>query len=128
MKLLLDTCAFIWLGSDPEKLGARAREALDEASAEILLSDVTIWEISLKWQAGKLELPAPPRTWIEDQRSAWDLARAPLVLEHFYRSTELPLHHRDPFDRLLVSQGIVDGLTIVTPDAAVRAYPVPVIW
>jgi PIN domain nuclease of toxin-antitoxin system len=82
----------------------------------------------LKWQAGKLSLPGPPRSWIEEQRATWDLTRAPLELEHLYRSTELPSHHRDPFDRLLVAQSIVEGLTLVTPDPAIRAYPVSVLW
>jgi PIN domain nuclease of toxin-antitoxin system len=126
--LLLDTCTFIWLAGDPSQLGEGARRAMDASAAEIWLSDVTVWEVSLKWQAGKLSLPGPPRSWIEEQRATWDLTRAPLELEHLYRSTELPSHHRDPFDRLLVAQSIVEGLTLVTPDPAIRAYPVSVLW
>lgn len=128
MRLLLDTCAFIWMTSAPDSLGVRARTEIDDPAAELFLSDASVWEICLKWQAGKLGLPAPPRGWIEEQRKSWGVARVPLELDHFYRSTELPLHHRDPFDRLLVSQAIAEDLTIVTPDSAVQSYPAPSIW
>lgn len=126
--MLLDTCTFVWLASEPGNLGEKARDVLDEPGAEIVLSDVSVWEICMKWQAGKLGLPEPPRVWIEDQRRVWNLARAPIEAEHLYRSTELPAHHRDPFDRILVAQAIAESFTIVTPDAAIRAYPVAVIW
>jgi PIN domain nuclease of toxin-antitoxin system len=128
LKLLLDTCTFIWLVSAPDQLGERARQELDDPSATLLLSDASVWEVCLKWQSGKLELPGPPRHWIEEQRRTWELTRAPIELEHLYRSTELPAHHRDPFDRMLVSQAIAEGLSIVTPDPAIRRYPVMVIW
>jgi PIN domain nuclease of toxin-antitoxin system len=126
--LLLDTCTFIWLASRPEELSAPARERLDDPAAELLLSEASIWEICLKWQAGKLRLPAPPRSWIEHQRGEWALERAPIDPEHFYRSTELPEHHRDPFDRLLVAQSVASNVPIVTPDPAIKAYPVAVVW
>ena len=75
----MDTCSFIWLTSAPDRLGAKARDALDAEQAEILLSDVSIWEICTKWQARKLELPAPPRVWIEEQASLWQLGRLPIT-------------------------------------------------
>jgi PIN domain nuclease of toxin-antitoxin system len=128
MRLLLDTCTFIWVTSAPDNLSARARSEIDDPDAELFLSDASVWEICLKWQAGKLGLPAPPRGWVEEQRKAWGLARAALELDHFYRSTELPPHHRDPFDRLLVAQAIAEGLTIATPDPAVQSYPTATIW
>lgn len=128
MRLLLDTCTFVWLVSSPTELADRARRELDDPAAELVLSDASIWEVCLKWQAGKLHLPAPPRRWIEEQRRAWGLVRLPVELEHLYRCTELPLHHRDPFDRLLVSQAIVEDLTVVTPDAAFAGYPVTLLW
>lgn len=128
MRLLLDTCTFVWLSCDPAGLSESARRALDDTASELLLSDVSVWEICLKWQAGKLELPAPPRVWVEDQRRIWALGRATLDLEHLYRGSELPGHHRDPFDRALISQALAQSLTIVTPDPAIRAYPVAVLW
>jgi PIN domain nuclease of toxin-antitoxin system len=128
VRLLLDTCTFVWLASAPGELADGARRRLDEPGAELLLSDASIWEICLKWQAGKLTLPEPPRRWIEDQRRVWELERLPMEPEHLYRTTELPAHHRDPFDRILISQAIVENLTVVTPDQAFRAYPVAVLW
>lgn len=128
MRLLLDTCTFVWLASEPNRLSVPARRRLDNAEADLLLSDASVWEICLKWQAGKLTLPEPPRRWIEHQRRSWELERLPIEPEHLYRSTELPAHHRDPFDRILVSQAIVEDLIVVTPDQAFAAYPVAVLW
>jgi PIN domain nuclease of toxin-antitoxin system len=128
VRLLLDTCTFIWLASAPDELSTQARERLDDTGSELMLSDASVWEICLKWQAGKLALPGPPRRWVEEQRRAWEVGRLPIEIEHLYRGTELPAHHRDPFDRVLVSQAIAEGLTLVSPDEVFRAYPVAVIW
>lgn len=128
LKLLLDTCSFIWLTSEPQRLGDGAREALDAERADIILSDVSVWEICTKWQARKLGLPAPPRAWIEEQVSLWQLRRLPITTGACYRSTELPEVHRDPFDRLLVSQAIDEGLTLLTPDEWIHRYPVKFLW
>lgn len=128
MKLLLDTCAFVWLVSASDQLGPQARRRLDAHDADLCLSDVSVWELCLKWQAGKLRLPAPPRLWVERQAELWQLERIPLAVEHYYRTTELPDLHRDPFDRLLVAQAIERGMTLVTPDDQVRRYPVATLW
>jgi PIN domain nuclease of toxin-antitoxin system len=125
--ILLDACTLIWLASDPRKLGAAAGTALDAAD-EIHISDVTVWEICLKWHAKKLDLPTPPRTWIMEQARAWSLSRLQIEPEHLYRAVELPELHRDPFDRLLVAQALACGATLVTPDPAIRQYPVAVLW
>jgi len=109
-------------------LGGKARIALDSDRAEIWLSDVSIWEICTKWQAKKLELPAPPRVWIEEQAKIWQLSRLPISAKACYRSTEIPEVHRDPFDRLLVSQALDESLTLVTPDEWIHKYPVAVVW
>lgn len=128
MQLLLDTCTFLWLAAEPDKLGARARTALDDPANDLVLSDVSVLEICLKWTAQKLELPLPPRTWVEQQRASWGLARLRIEAEHLYRTTELPGHHRDPFDRMLVAQAMTGDLVLVTPDPAITAYPVAAIW
>jgi PIN domain nuclease of toxin-antitoxin system len=125
--IVLDTCTLIWLASDPRRLGAGAVAVLDTAD-EIHLSDATVWEICLKWQVKKLELPSPPRTWVSEQARAWDLTRLPIEPEHLYRAVELPELHRDPFDRLLVAQTLACGGKLVTPDPAIRQYPVSVVW
>ena len=128
MNLLLDTCTFIWLVSDPGQLSQAATDAIDDAANELSLSDATLWEICLKWQLGKIGLPAPPRTWVEQQGDRWGVQRVAIQRSHLYRVSELPLHHKDPFDRLLVAQSIEQGLTLVTPDPEIQRYPAAVLW
>jgi PIN domain nuclease of toxin-antitoxin system len=125
---LLDTCTFIWLCAEPERLSDVARSAIDSTDSSLLLSDASALEITLKWNAGKIELPDPPRHWIESQISAWSLDCRSIEREDIYRSSELPHHHRDPFDRLLVAAAINLNATILTPDDAIRAYPVSCRW
>ena len=126
MRLLLDTCTFVWLVANPAEISKPAKLAI--GASPLFLSDVSIWEICIKWQAGKLDLPQPPRSWIADQCRIWEISRVALEQEHLFRATELPLHHRDPFDRLLVAQSLVEGLVLVTPDVAIKAYPVSILW
>ena len=128
MRVLLDTCTFVWLAADPDQLSPAVRKALERPDAELFLSDVSVWEICLKWKAAKLRLPAPPRVWVEEQAATWRLGRTPLEAGDFYRTTELPDLHRDPFDRLLVAQALAHGFTLATPDPAIAAYPVAVVW
>jgi PIN domain nuclease of toxin-antitoxin system len=125
---LLDTCTFIWLCADPKRLSDVARSAIDSTDSSLLLSDASALEISLKWSAGKIDLPDPPRHWIESQITAWSLDCRAVEREDIYRSAELPHHHRDPFDRLLVAAAINLNATILTPDDAIRAYPVSCRW
>ena len=128
MNLLLDTCTFVWLVSDPDRLSQTVVETIDDARNDLALSDVSVWEICLKWQVGKIGLPVPPRPWIEQQVETWRLDRVEIQRAHLYRVSELPRHHQDPFDRLLVAQSIEGGLTLVTPDRAIRQYPAAVLW
>jgi len=85
-------------------------------------------ELTLKWQAGKIQLPDPPRQWIERQLSAWTLTTIPISREDIYRAGELADHHRDPFDRLLVAMAINHSATMLTPDRAIHRYPVSFRW
>ncbi|MBI3182433.1 MAG: type II toxin-antitoxin system VapC family toxin [Myxococcales bacterium] len=128
MKLLLDTCTLIWLTSESSRLSKAASRAIDDAASILHFSDASTWEICLKWQNGKLGLPTPPRSWIPDQLARWQIEAVPLEAEDFFRTTELASHHPDPFDRLLVAQAIFRGLTIVTPDPAIAAYPAARLW
>ena len=125
---LLDTCTFIWLCSEPERLSTASKRAIDTVDASLLLSDVSALEIALKWASGKIVLPDPPRHWIERQISAWALRCLALSREDVYRAAELPAFHRDPFDRLLVAAALNSNATILTPDKAVQRYPVSCRW
>lgn len=126
--LLLDTCTFIWLAAQPERLSPTAQALLNDESKPLVLSDASVWEIILKWQSGKLRLPEPPRPWVESQARTWNVVHQPVERPHLFRTTELALHHRDPFDRLLVAQAIEHDYVVVTPDPHIQQYPVAVRW
>ena len=128
MRYLLDTCVFLWLCADPDRLSDAAKERLSDVQAELLLSDIVVLEIGLKWGSGKITLPAPPRAWVEQQAATWNLTGVRLSRPTIYRSTELPDIHRDPFDRLLVASALEEQAAIVTPDDQIHRYPVPWVW
>ena len=128
MSYLLDTCTFIWLCSEPDRLPGSVVSLIQSADTSLMLSDVTALEISLKWSAGKITLPGPPRHWIETQAAMWSLQFRAIGREDIYRPGELPEHHKDPFDRLLVATAINVNATILTPDEAVQKYPVSWKW
>jgi PIN domain nuclease of toxin-antitoxin system len=128
MRLLLDTCTFLWLAATPAQLSPAARRALDSESNELFLSHVSIWEIHMKHQARKLTLPQKPRPWISRQLAARGIADWPIDLEAIHRTSELPDHHKDPFDRLLLAQAEVHEFRIVTPDPAFQKYRAKLIW
>lgn len=128
MICLLDTCTFIWLCTEPARLPETVRRLIDNEDTDLVLGDASVLEISLKWQAGKIALPEPPRVWVEHQTGIWSIRPLPISHEHIYRTSELPEHHRDPFDRLLVAAALAEGATILTPDAAIHRYPVSWRW
>lgn len=128
MNLLLDTCAFLWLAAEPDRIFAPARDAMDDESNRLFLSDATVWEIVLKQQTGKLPLPEAPQTWIPKQQAFFDLHRQPIDFESLFRSGELPAIHRDPFDRLLCAQAITHDFTVLTPDLPFRRLGAVTLW
>ena len=128
MKLLLDTCSFLWLAQEPDALSAKAKERLDEPGISISLSDVSVWEITMKHAAGKLPLPEEPRGWIERKREYHLLEGLPISREALYLSGELPMVHRDPFDRLLAAEAILGGYTIVSPDQPLSDLGAARVW
>ncbi len=128
MTILLDTCVLIWLTQEPEKLSEKSKEVLEKPDNELLVSHVSVWEMLLKMQAEKLSLSLPLRKWLSEQQSIWGFFYLAITLEHLLRTGEIERHHSDPFDRLLVSQSIVESLSIMTPDPWIPRYPVHVIW
>ena len=91
-RYLLDTCTLIWLAAEPERLSATAQQAIDPPGSALLLSDVSALEITLKWNAGKITLPDPPRQWVERQISEWELDCLSIKRDDIYRASELPAH------------------------------------
>jgi PIN domain nuclease of toxin-antitoxin system len=128
MDLLLDTCTFLWALWDDPELSPRARELITDPGNEVLLSAASCWEISIKHGLGKLPLPDDPARLIPEQRRRHGIGFLPLSEAEALQVHRLPSLHRDPFDRILVSQAIIDGLTILTPDPDIAAYPVQTAW
>jgi PIN domain nuclease of toxin-antitoxin system len=126
--LLLDTCTFLWAATDDPAIPDTVKMRLRDPDERVALSAISAWEMCLKFALGKLPLPAPPERYIADRRAR--LAFEPLPLEEtdVFPLARLPPLHRDPFDRMLVAQAIARGLTIVTPDPAIRSYPCSSWW
>ena len=128
MRLLLDTAAFIWLLDDDPALSGNAAALIADPSNTVMLSAVSAWEISIKHGLGRLELTMPLAEFVPAQRRLHRIGSLPITEEAAVQVWKLPDLHRDPFDRMLIAQAIVGGFTILTPDAAVRDYPVSTIW
>ena len=128
MKLLLDTCAFLWIAGDASALSKRARELFRGADNEVYLSAASAWEIAVKHTLGRLPLPEPPARFVREMREAHGIAPLAIDEDSALHVSRLPALHRDPFDRMLVSQAIVHGLTILTPDPILMDYPARTIW
>jgi PIN domain nuclease of toxin-antitoxin system len=128
MKLLLDTCTFLWIAGDDRRLSRRARSLFQSPEHEVFLSAASAWEISIKHALGKLRLPDDPSRFIPEMREAHGIDSLAIDEPSTLHVTRLPALHRDPFDRLLVSQAIVHGLTILTPDPLVTQYPALTAW
>ena len=122
MKLLLDTHIFIWWADQPERLSPAALSALEDEANELLLTAASVWEMQIKIQLGKLKLSLPLKELLKNQQETNDLTVSPVALTHVLTLDALPFHHKDPFDRLLIAQSIVEGLTIVTADSQFSAY------
>ena len=128
MKLLLDTVTFLDAVLQPEDLSARARDLLVDSENERYVSIASSWEIVIKYSMGKLALPADPANFIPEHRDRLAAEALPIDEEAVLHMTRLPLLHRDPFDRILISQALIHGMVLVTPDARIATYPIRVAW
>jgi PIN domain nuclease of toxin-antitoxin system len=128
MKLLLDTHTFIWWANEPEKLSPKALAACQNDSNTLLLSVVSVWEMQIKMQLGKLKISRPIEELIKTQQQTNGLQILSVELAHVLSLSNLPSHHKDPFDRLLIAQANVEGATLVSMDPAFSSYGVKVLW
>lgn len=124
MKLLLDTHVFLWLNTAPERIPSAAYEACRDPQNQLYLSHVSPWEIQIKQQIGKLHLRAALAELIETQRRANGLSMLPIELPHIYALSQLPFHHSDPFDRLLIAQARSEAMVLITADRKISLYDV----
>ncbi|HEX5658402.1 MAG TPA: type II toxin-antitoxin system VapC family toxin [Polyangiales bacterium] len=120
----MDTHVFLWAASAPDQLAPSALALLEDPQNEILFSVVSAWEIAIKQSLGKLELPASADLWVPQQLQTMQFTRATVSLEAALRVVELPWHHRDPFDRLLIAQAMEEQLCVLTRDPAFEKYEV----
>ena len=121
MRILIDTQVFLWLHSEPERLGAQLA-ILEDPDTVRLVSAVVGWEIVIKHGLGRLELPAPPQRWVPEKLRSGAMTQVPIELSHVLGVADLPLHHHDPFDRLIISQARQLGVPVLTADKAFASY------
>lgn len=128
MKVLLDTCAFIWLVTDDPKLSELAKEIFLDTDNELLLSAVTGFEIAVKYSLGKLHLTEQPNEFIANRIQANALTELPVSMAHALVLQDLPWHHKDPFDRLLVAQAMVNQIPLLSADQQLSSYAIERLW
>jgi PIN domain nuclease of toxin-antitoxin system len=128
LKLLLDTSTFLWFLTLDRRLSETAAEVIRSSENDVWLSAVSFWEIVVKHQLGRLPLPEPPSSYIPKQRRRHGIRSLALRERAIAHLRKLPGVHRDPFDRMLVCQSLEHGLTLVTSDPALEAYPVKTLW
>jgi PIN domain nuclease of toxin-antitoxin system len=128
MRHLVDAHSLIWAQDDPAKPGPAALVAMQDPANELLASAGTIWGLSIKIALGKLTLALPFRQWMDRAIVDLGLLVLPITVEHCEHQVSLPWHHRDPFDRLLSSQALVEGIRIVSADGVFDQYGVTRVW
>jgi PIN domain nuclease of toxin-antitoxin system len=128
MKILLDTCAFLWLTTDAPELSDKAKTLFQNTDNAVYLSCVSAWEIIVKHQLGKLPLPSAAEDFIKQHCEKHFVEYLSLNEKAVFNLSRLPNHHRDPFDRMLVCQAIAHDLTVLTSDKLIMQYPVATVW
>lgn len=128
MKLLLDTHTFLWLNDESEQLSQTVKDLCDSGAHEFYLSLASPWEMQIKSQLGKLSLAMPIEELVSKNRLENNINLLPIDLSHISYLEQLPQHHKDPFDRIIIAQAIVEGMTIVTVDHAFADYSVQIVW
>lgn len=128
MRLLLDTHVFLWWTDNNPSLSIRAKEAISDENNDCLLSIASCWEMAIKVSLGKLTLSQSVNKFVVEQLAANGFELLAIDFSHVAAVETLPFHHRDPFDRLLISQALTDDLVLVTADSLIPKYSVSVLW
>ncbi len=128
MQVLLDTNAFLWWVTDDDKLSKTSRSLIGNPENMIFFSVVSAWEIVIKYQLGKLPLPEPAKSYIPKRVEHYDFILLVISMRDVLEISNLPNHHKDPFDRLLIAQGRIKNLPIVTADEKFKLYGTEIIW
>jgi PIN domain nuclease of toxin-antitoxin system len=129
VKLLLDTQCWLWWFAQPERLSEEAITRIADETNELWFSVASIWEIGIKVAIGKLPLPEPLDNYISNRMGQLGMRSLEITATHALQAAALPLHHRDPFDRMLIAQAQLEDITLVSADAIFRQYnDVPILW
>jgi len=128
MKLLLDTHTFIWWDREPDLIPSTTLTLMQQAEYQLLVSLVSLWEIQIKTQIGKLVLQTPLAEITSQQQAENGIILLPITLQHILELDNLTQHHKDPFDRLLIAQCRCEAATLVSRDSVFKQYDCPLIW
>jgi PIN domain nuclease of toxin-antitoxin system len=128
MKLLLDTHCWLWWIGAPENLNGRTRRQIADRKNEIYLSAASSWEIAIKYAIGKLPLPEPPGDFVPSRLVRDAISALPVQHHHALHVSTLPYHHKDPFDRLIIAQAMIEQIPILTVDRQFEPYDVELLW
>ena len=128
MKYLLDTSIWLWSVGSVENINPVGRELLADGKQEFYLSAASSWEIGIKAASGKLQLPGPPVTYVPKRLADQGIIPLPILHQHALAVYDLPKHHTDPFDRLLIAQALTEEMVVLTSDSVFRRYTVPIVW
>ena len=128
MRLVLDTHVLLWWIDGDPRISDRAQALISDADNTVSVSVASVWEIAIKAGLGQLEVPPDLRGYLRRQLARNDFELLPVLFEHAVAVRDLPLHHRDPFDRLLIAQARIERLNLVSRDARMKAYEIDVLW
>jgi len=128
MKYLLDTMVWLWSVGPTDKIGSAGLKVLTNGEEEIYLSAASSWEIAIKTKLGKFELLEPPGRYVPKRLAEQGIRSLSITQSHSLKVYDLPLHHQDPFDRLIIAQAIDEEMAVLTADQAFRKYAVDVVW
>ena len=128
MKYLLDTIVWLWSVGPSKTIGTAGLEILASREEEIYLSAASSWEIAIKTRLGKFQLPEPPGRYVPKRLIDQDIRSLPINQDHSLKVYDLPLHHSDPFDRIIIAQAIVEDMVVLTSDRVFEKYPIDVVW
>jgi PIN domain nuclease of toxin-antitoxin system len=128
MKILIDTHCWLWWIAAPDKLSDKARNQIEDRSNTIFFSAASSWEIAIKYSIGKLKLPEHPELFVPKRLARDKISSMPIEHIHALHVTDLPYHHRDPFDRLIISQSQIERIPVMTVDPQFEPYDLDLIW
>jgi PIN domain nuclease of toxin-antitoxin system len=128
MKYLLDTHTFLWMISYPDSLSKKAKSIIENSDNNLFLSSASGWEIVIKYQIGKLELPEEPVSYVIKQMKDNYIEDLPIIMAHSLYVHNLPEIHKDPFDRIIIAQSVIEKIPIISCDSIISKYNVEIVW